>query len=169
MLEHCLAHLEQHPAPIALSLSAASLRDAANRERLLAQLKAHPQQAALLTLELDERHLPPSSELAEVCQAIRETGYSLGLQHFGGRFSLIGNLAHLGLAYLKIDGTYIRAIDQESDKRLFIEALFRATNSIDLPLIAEMVESQGELDVLCELGLQGAMGRLIGAPAPWHG
>ncbi|MDH4607224.1 cyclic di-GMP receptor LapD [Pseudomonas sp. BN102] len=168
MLEHCLAHLERHPAPIALSLSAASLRDAVNRERLLAQLKAHPQQAALLTLELDERHLPPSGELAEVCQAIRETGYSLGLQHFGGRFSLIGNLAHLGLAYLKIDGTYIRAIDQESDKRLFIEALFRATNSIDLPLIAEMVESQGELDVLRELGIQGAMGRLIGAPAPWH-
>ncbi|BAN47630.1 cyclic di-GMP receptor LapD [Metapseudomonas resinovorans] len=169
MLEHCLAHLAQTPSPLALSLSAASLRQADNRERLLGMLKAHPQQATLLTLELDERHLPPASELGEVCQAIRETGYSVGLQHFGGRFSLIGNLAHLGLAYLKIDGTYIRAIDQESDKRLFIEALFRATNSIDLPLIAEMVETQGELEVLRELGIKGAMGRLIGAPAPWHG
>ncbi|MFC5695709.1 cyclic di-GMP receptor LapD [Pseudomonas sp. GCM10022186] len=168
MLEHCLAHLEQHPAPIALSLSASSLREDANRERLLALLKSHPRQAALLTLELDERHLPPANQLAQICQAIRETGYSLGLQHFGGRFSLIGNLAHLGLAYLKIDATYIRAIDQESDKRLFIEALFRATNSIDLPLIAEMVETPGELDTLRELGIQGAMGRLIGAPAPWH-
>ncbi|MFZ6046680.1 cyclic di-GMP receptor LapD [Pseudomonas sp. CR3202] len=168
MLEHCLAHLEQHPAPIALSLSAASLGEEANRERLVALLKSHPQQAALLTLELDERHLPPASQLAQICQAIRETGYNLGLQHFGGRFSLIGNLAHLGLAYLKIDATYIRAIDQESDKRLFIEALFRATNSIDLPLIAEMVETRGELDTLRELGIQGAMGRLVGAPAPWH-
>ncbi|MCY1276196.1 diguanylate cyclase (GGDEF) domain protein [compost metagenome] len=169
MLEHCLAHLQQSPSPIALSLSATSLRPGEQRERLLALLKAHPQQAQLLTLELDERHLPPASELGPLCQAIRETGYGVGLQHFGGRFSLIGNLAHLGLAYLKIDGTYIRAIDQESDKRLFIEALFRATNSIDLPLIAEMVESQGELDVLRELGIRGAMGRLIGAPAPWHG
>ena len=169
MLEHCLAHLQQTPSRIALSLSAASLRPGEHRERLLALLKSHPQQAELLTLELDERHLPPASELGQLCQAIRETGYGVGLQHFGGRFSLIGNLAHLGLAYLKIDGTYIRAIDQESDKRLFIEALFRATNSIDLPLIAEMVESQGELDVLRELGIQGAMGRLIGAPAPWHG
>ncbi|MDH4651520.1 EAL domain-containing protein [Pseudomonas sp. JS3066] len=168
MLEHCLAHLQQTQSPIALSLSAVSLQPGEHRERLLALLKAHPQQATLLTLELDERHLPPANELGQVCQAIRETGYSVGLQHFGGRFSLIGNLAHLGLAYLKIDGTYIRAIDQESDKRLFIEALFRATNSIDLPLIAEMVETQGELDVLRELGIQGAMGRLIGAPAPWH-
>ena len=78
-----------------------------------------------------------------------------------------GNLTHLGLAYLKIDGNYIRAIDQESDKRLFIEAMFRATNSIDLPLMAEMVETAGELHALKELGIYAAMGRLIGAPAPW--
>ena len=45
--------------------------------------------------------------------------------------------------------------------------MFRATNSIDLPLIAEMVESEGELQVLREMGIKGAMGRLIGAPAPW--
>jgi len=98
---------------------------------------------------------------------VREAGYHLGLQHFGGRFSLIGNLTHLGLAYLKIDGSYIRAIDKEDDKRMFIEAIFRATNSIDLPLIAEMVETEGELSVLKELGIYGAMGRLVGAPAPW--
>ncbi|PZQ33419.1 MAG: hypothetical protein DI559_14505, partial [Ectopseudomonas oleovorans] len=52
-------------------------------------------------------------------------------------------------------------------KRMFIEAIFRATNSIDLPLIAEMVETEEELAVLTELGIHGAMGRLIGAPAPW--
>ena len=52
---------------------------------------------------------------------------------------------------------------------MFIEAVFRATNSIDLPLIAEMVETEGELAVLKELGLYGAMGRLLGAPEPWKG
>ncbi|QMV61425.1 EAL domain-containing protein [Pseudomonas berkeleyensis] len=168
MLEHALTHLNDHPEPLALSLSAAILREPAQRAKLLALLKEHPQQASLLTLEVDERHLPPPAELEALSQSLRDAGYGLGLQHFGGRFSLIGNLTHLGLAYLKIDGTYIRAIDQESDKRLFIEAIFRATNSIDLPLIAEMVETQGELEVLTELGVHGAMGRLIGAPAPWQ-
>lgn len=169
MLEHCLAHLAQHQAPLALSLSAATLREPASLKRLLEILRQHPQQANLLTLEVDERHLPPAAELENLSQAVRGAGFSLGLQHFGGRFSLIGNLTHLGLAYLKIDGTYIRAIDQESDKRMFIEAVFRATNSIDLPLIAEMVETEGELAVLKELGLYGAMGRLLGAPTPWQG
>jgi diguanylate cyclase (GGDEF)-like protein len=168
MLEHALVHLSRHAEPLALSLSAATLREAATQDRFLALLRSHPQQAHLLTLEVDERHLPPPAELEALSQNLREAGYGLGLQHFGGRFSLIGNLTHLGLAYLKIDGTYIRAIDLESDKRMFIEAIFRATNSIDLPLIAEMVETQGELEVLTELGVHGAMGRLIGAPAPWQ-
>ncbi|HEY1027230.1 MAG TPA: EAL domain-containing protein [Pseudomonas sp.] len=168
MLEHALAHLTRHPEPLALSLSAATLREPAKRDQFLALLRHHPEQASLLTLEVDERHLPPPAELETLSQNLREAGYGLGLQHFGGRFSLIGNLTHLGLAYLKIDGTYIRAIDQESDKRMFIEAIFRATNSIDLPLIAEMVETRGEFEVLSELGVHGAMGRLIGAPAPWE-
>ncbi|WP_394233842.1 cyclic di-GMP receptor LapD [Pseudomonas anguilliseptica] len=167
MLEHSLAHLSQHAAPLALSLSAATLRDSETLKRMFDILRQHPQQASLLTLEVDERHLPPAAELEALSQSIRDTGFSLGLQHFGGRFSLIGNLTHLGLAYLKLDGTYIRAIDQETDKRMFIEAVFRATNSIDLPLIAEMVETEGELAVLKELGLYGAMGRLLGAPEPW--
>lgn len=167
MLEHSLAHLTQHPRPLALSLSAATLRNEQDKARLLDVLNRHEDVAHLMTLEIDERHLPPPAELEALSQSIREAGFNLGLQHFGGRFSLIGNLTHLGLAYLKIDGTYIRAIDQESDKRLFIEAIFRATNSIDLPLIAEMVETEEELAVLTELGVHGAMGRLIGAPAPW--
>ncbi|WP_339512711.1 cyclic di-GMP receptor LapD [Pseudomonas sp. RL_15y_Pfl2_60] len=168
MLEHSLKHLAMHPEPLALSLSAATLREPESWTKLLSVLKQHPEQAALMTLELDERHLPSAPELETLGQQIRATGYQLGLQHFGGRFSLIGNLTNLGLAYLKVDGSYIRAIDQESDKRLFIEAIFRAANSIDLPLIAEMVETEAELKVLNELGIEGAMGRLIGAPSPWQ-
>ena len=167
MLEHCLAHLARHPQPLALSLSAATLRNTASLGKLLDVLKANPQQGELLTLELDERYLPPPAELETLSRQIRDAGYHLGLQHFGGRFSLIGNLTHLGLAYLKIDGSYIRAIDLEDDKRLFIEAIYRATHSIDLPLIAEMVETAGELKVIQELGIHAAMGRLLGAPAPW--
>jgi EAL domain-containing protein (putative c-di-GMP-specific phosphodiesterase class I) len=94
------------------------------------------------------------------------TGFRIGLQHFGGHFSQIGNLTQLGLAYLKIDGAYIRGIDAERDKRLFIEAVCRTTHSIDLPLIAEKVETQGELEAIRTLGVFGVMGRLIGEPKP---
>ena len=167
MLEHALDHVRRYRQPLGLSLAGATLHDQVSMALILHTLREHPQAAELLTLELDERSLPPPEQLQPLCQSIRETGFRIALQHFGGRFSLIGNLTHLGLAYLKIDGSYIRGLDKEADKRVFIEAIRRTTHSIDLPLIAEMVENEGEAQALRELGIHGVMGRLIGAPAPW--
>lgn len=168
VLEQVIRRLQQAPQSLALSLSATTLRDPQSRQAILQQLRTNPEQARLLSLELDARYLAGGQELQQWSQNIRSTGARLGLQHFGGQFSHIGNLTHLGLAYLKIDGAYIRNIDQDGDKRIFIEAIYRTTNSIDLPLIAEMVETEGELRVLAELGVRGAMGHLIGAPGQWE-
>ena len=166
MLEATLDYLIINRWPLALSLSGSTLRDPAQLQHILDMLESLPELAPLLILEIDERQLPPQEELQRLSHSLLNTGYRIGLQHFGGSFGQIGNLAQLGLAYLKIDGAYIRHIDEQSDKRLFIEAIFRATNSIDLPLIAEMVETKGELQVIRELGLFGVMGRLIGPPEP---
>nr|WP_314531643.1 EAL domain-containing protein [uncultured Pseudomonas sp.] len=166
MLEATLDYLIVNRWPLALSLSGSTLRDPLQLGKVLDMLESLPDLAPLLTLEIDERQLPPPLELQRLCHSLLDTGYRIGLQHFGGSFSQIGNLTQLGLAYLKIDGAYIRGIDHQSDKRLFIDAIFRATNSIDLPLIAEMVETQGEFETIRELGVYGVMGRLIGPPEP---
>ncbi|UVL41898.1 EAL domain-containing protein [Pseudomonas sp. B21-040] len=166
MLEATLDYLVVNRWPLALSLSGSTLRDPAQLRQIIDLLDSLPELAPLLTLEIDERQLPPPEELQRLSHSLLDTGYRIGLQHFGGSFSQIGNLTQLGLAYLKIDGAYLRSIDVQPDKRLFIDAIYRATNSIDLPLIAEMVETQGELEVIRELGLFGVMGRLIGPPEP---
>ena len=166
MLEATLDYLVVNRWPLALSLSGSTLRDPVQLREIIDLLDSLPDLAPLLTLEIDERQLPPPEELQRLSHSLLDTGYRIGLQHFGGSFSQIGNLTQLGLAYLKIDGAYIRSIDVQPDKRLFIDAIYRATNSIDLPLIAEMVETQGELEVIRELGLFGVMGRLIGPPEP---
>ncbi|MHC8342866.1 cyclic di-GMP receptor LapD [Pseudomonas sp. RT6P73] len=166
MLEATLDYLVVNRWPLALSLSGSTLRDQTQLKQIIDMLESLPELAPLLTLEIDERQLPPPEELQRLSHSLLDTGYRIGLQHFGGSFSQIGNLTQLGLAYLKIDGAYIRHIDEQRDKRLFIDAIYRATNSIDLPLIAEMVETKGELEVIRELGLFGVMGRLIGPPEP---
>ena len=166
MLEATLEYLVVNRWPLALSLSGNTLRDQTQLKHIIDMLESLPELAPLLILEIDERQLPPPEELQRLSHSLLDTGYRIGLQHFGGSFSQIGNLTQLGLAYLKIDGAYIRHIDEQPDKRLFIDAIYRATNSIDLPLIAEMVETKGELEVIRELGLFGVMGRLIGPPEP---
>lgn len=168
MLELVLQQMQLHDQSLALNLSAATLADQAALNKVFDTLKQHPRLGKRLTLEIGEEQLPEHSVLVQLTRRLRELGFSLAVQRFGGRFSMIGNLAHLGLAYLKIDGSYIRAIDEESHKRLFIEAIQRAAHSIDLPLIAERVETEGELQVIREMGIQGVQGQLFGQPAPWQ-
>nr|BFD38846.1 EAL domain-containing protein [Pseudomonas sp. FFPRI_1] len=168
MLEQVLKQMAGHQHSLALNLSAATLADPQALNRVFETLRQHSDLGSRLTLEIGEEQLPEQIQLEQLTRRLRELGFSLSLQRFGGRFSMIGNLARLGLAYLKIDGSYIRDIDQESDKRLFIEAIQRAAHSIDLPLIAERVETAGELQVIREMGLYGVQGQLFGEPAPWR-
>ena len=168
MLEGVLQQMAGHSESLALNLSAATLADPQALNKVFEMLRQHSDLGSRLTLEIGEEQLPDQAVLEQLTQRLRELGFSLSLQRFGGRFSMIGNLSRLGLAYLKIDGSYIRAIDQESDKRLFIEAIQRAAHSIDLPLIAERVETAGELQVIREMGLFGAQGQLFGEPKPWQ-
>jgi diguanylate cyclase (GGDEF)-like protein len=168
MLGWVLAQMESHAEHVALSLSGSTVREPQVLAKLYEMLGQHAHLGPRLTLELDEDQLPEQGMLEVMTQRLHSLGFDLGLQHFGGRFSMIGNLAKLGLAYLKVDGSYLRSIDQENDKRLIIEAMQRAANSIDLPLIAERVETEGEWQVLRSMGIEGVQGRLFGEPAPWQ-
>ena len=168
MLERVLEQMSEHDQSLALNLSSATLTDPQAQNKVFELLRTHSNLGPRLTLEIGEEQLPEQAVLEQLTRRLRELGFSLSLQRFGGRFSMIGNLARLGLAYLKIDGSYIRAIDLESDKRLFIEAIQRAAHSIDLPLIAERVETEGELSVIREMGLYGVQGQLFGEPKPWQ-
>lgn len=165
VLRRTIEHLLHHNRVLAVSLSGSSLRDVA----VLALLDdLIPEQGSQLIIELDENELPSQEVLAVLARQLLTKKCRLGIQHFGGHFSMIGNLSHLGLAYLKVDGIYIRNIDSEPDKRLFLEAMYRAAHNIDLPLIAERVETAGEWKLLNELGFSGGQGYLLGAPAPWR-
>jgi len=167
MVELVLEHMTTHRLPLALSLSTASLETAQGQDALLALLRRHGQLSSRLTLELSSNQVLPAARLESLAHSLNQLGFTLGLQHFGGRFGLLGNLSRLGLAWLKIDGSYIHDIDREEDKRLFIAAIQQAASSIELPLIAEWVETPAELAVLQKIGMQGVAGRLFGEPAPW--
>lgn len=167
VIEKVLQHLRRHSQPLAVNLSGATLADAASLQKIFELLGKQPTHGALLTLEIGEEQLPEQAALESLIRRLHGLGYTVALQRFGGRFSMIGNLANLGLAYLKIDGGYIRSIDTEPQKQLFIEAIRRAAHSIDVPLIAERVETAGEWRVLHEMGVEGIQGQISGEPAPW--
>ncbi|WP_313048869.1 cyclic di-GMP receptor LapD [Atlantibacter subterraneus] len=162
MLKQTLREMAKSQDSVALSISGESVADDASLDALLSPLKSDPQLASRLTLELDENELPDPERVSAIMSRLKEAGCNLGIQHFGGRFHLIGNLPQWGLAWIKVDGSYIRNLNKEEDKKLFIQAIYWATRQINLPLIAERVETMGELAELEKIGLYGAMGRFFG-------
>ena len=167
MLALTLEQMAGHRLPLALSLSVASLESAQAQAELLALLRRHTALSSRLTLELAGDQALPAARLESLIHSVRRLGFAVSLQHFGGRFGAPGSLSRLGLAWLKVDGGYIQRVDRDEDKRRFLGALQRAASGIDLPLIAEWVETPEELQVLRALGFQGVVGRLFGEPLPW--
>lgn len=169
MLKQTLREMGNTGGTLSLSICGKSVADDEALEALLQPLKQEPALAARLVLELDENELPDAERMSVVVRRLKEVGCRMGIQHFGGQFHLIGNLPQWGLAWIKVDGSYVRNIDNEEDKRLFIEAIYWATRQIDLPLIAERVETAGELAILERIGLYGAMGRYFADASTMHG
>lgn len=168
MLKQTLRAMEHTTDAFALSISGESVADDTSLNALLQPLKAARHLAPRLTLELDENELPEPERVSILVKKLQALGCGLGIQHFGGRFHLIGNLPQWGLAWIKVDGGYIHHINKEEDKKLFIEAIYWATRQINLPLIAERVETEGELAELEKIGLYGAMGRYFSDASTLH-
>ncbi|HDZ57998.1 MAG TPA: EAL domain-containing protein [Pseudomonas xinjiangensis] len=167
MLQMAFAHLKRSPARLALSITAQTIDSVESRQLLLDELKANVGQAALLTLEADARYVQGSEQAASFASELGRVGTRFGLQHFGGELDLVGDLALVGLDYLKIDSSYIRDVDQEPQKRLYLESLVRTAQRIDLPLIAEQVETAEEIAALKMLGIGLMQGHALAAPGPW--
>jgi predicted signal transduction protein with EAL and GGDEF domain len=147
---------------VAVNLSGESILDADFRARLFAQIAARKDLAPRLWLEVSEigafQHF---EEFHAFCDALRPLGCRLGIEHFGRQFSEIGRLHGIGLDYLKVDGSFIRAIDTQSGNQAFIKGLCSIAHNIGLTVIAEGVQTAEELAILPELGFDGATGPAI--------
>lgn len=152
---------------LAINLSPSSLADPQFAPWLLAQLDRNPRVARSLTFELPEygasRELPALRQLAV---ALAARGSGLGLDHFGRGFNPLGYLAGLKLAYLKVDGRYIHALQSDSDSHYFIGTLREIAHGLDCLIIAEAVENASQLAAVAELRMDGAQGYHVAVPQP---
>lgn len=147
---------------VAVNLSGESILDADFRQRLHALVAARKDLAPRLWLEVSEvgafQHF---AEFHAFCNALRPLGCRLGIEHFGRQFSEIGRLNDIGLDYLKVDGSFIRAIDTQAGNQAFLKGLCSIAHNIGLTVIAEGVQTPAELASLPDLGFDGATGPAV--------
>lgn len=149
----------------ALNLSSISLHDAIFMKWLCSSLAQSPEMASRVLVEFPEYAATANlHNTREWVEQLNSLGCSCGIDHFGKGFSSFGYLRSLQLAYLKIDGSFIRNIDTDRDNQFFIRSLTDTMHSIDIRVYAQAVETRAERSALEGLGIDGIQGYLSGRP-----
>jgi EAL domain-containing protein (putative c-di-GMP-specific phosphodiesterase class I) len=97
---------------------------------------------------------------------LRLMGVHVALDGFGTGRSALGHLTQLPLDVLKLDRSLISRIDRDPQSRALCESIVGIGRALNLDVVAEGVESTGQLATLSQLGAGFAQGFLIARPMP---
>ncbi len=152
---------------IFVNLSGASL----GQEALLNEIAEKVRRSGILPgqlgFEITEQTAVGDLALAQAwMRGLREAGCFFALDDFGIGFSSFGYLQNLPADYVKIDGSFVRGLENNSSNRSLVKAIVNVAHSLGKETIGEMVESLPALAALRELHVEYAQGYAIGRPLP---
>lgn len=101
-----------------------------------------------------------------VMQRLRRQGFRFALDDFGSGLSSLNYLKTLPVDMLKIDGTFIRRLDDDVVARAMIEAITKIADLMNIHTCAEFVENDTILARLNELGIDYGQGYYFHRPSP---
>ncbi len=97
---------------------------------------------------------------------LRDLGLRLAVDDFGTGYSSLAQLKRFPIDVLKIDQGFIRDIPQSEDDMAISAAIIAMGHSMGLSVLAEGVETAGQLAFLQERGCDTYQGYLCSRPVP---
>lgn len=122
---------------------------------------------ALLELELTESMLLDDESTAiAIMSELKALGLSIAIDDFGTGFSNLGALARLPVDRLKIDRSIIRDIETNEAAASIASAIIAMGQRLRLRVLAEGVETPGQMEFLRDNHCDDLQGYLLGRPMP---
>jgi diguanylate cyclase (GGDEF)-like protein len=149
-----------------VNLSASQLGNPALIDEVRAVLESTGLAPNLLVLELTESvALVDLVESARVLSALKTLGVRIALDDFGTGFSSLSHLGALPVDVVKIDRSFVQAM-QESSGASVAEAVLQIARTFQLSPVAEGVEDEEQAARLRELECTQAQGYHFARPMP---
>ena len=112
-----------------------------------------------LTLELTESVLARRhEELRAVLTDVAALGVRLALDDFGTGYSSLALLQDLPVHTLKVDRSFVSALDADAMRQGFVQAIVDLAKTLDVALVAEGMETAAETSELRRLGCRAGQG-----------
>lgn len=150
---------------VSVNLSPINFQNASLAASVAEILADHGLSPEVLMLEITEGVIMNERSVAiETMHAVRKLGVGLSLDDFGTGYSSLSRLTQLPIRELKIDRGFMRDIESDSGARAIVTTVVRVGQSLQLTVVAEGVETEGQRNLLANLGCDVVQGFLY-APA----
>lgn len=104
--------------------------------------------------------------VAEGLSRHRASGVRLAVDDAGAGFASFRHVLELRPDFIKLDASLVRNVDKDRARRALARGFISFGKELDIVLVAEGVETHGELRTLRELGVDLVQGYLLGKPGP---
>jgi diguanylate cyclase (GGDEF)-like protein len=150
-----------------VNLSPASMFDTDWSAGFAALLRAAPQAAERLTVEIAET--AAIQDIDDACGFVaraKELGCRVAIDDFGAGYASFRNLRRLGADMVKIDGAFVQNIVKSEEDRAFVRTLIELARRLKLATAAEWVQDEEAARLLAGWGCDYLQGALVGLAAP---
>lgn len=115
------------------------------------------------TLEGEDIH--DRAHLVNIFQAYKQFGFKTAIDDFGSGYSSLSLLADFQPDFIKLDMSLVRGIDSHRARQRIVSSVANLCNDLNVQIIAEGVETQGERDYFDSLGIALMQGYWFAKPA----
>lgn len=159
-----------HPGLVfAVNLSFRQFHDRKMTETIFRIIYNANVDTSLLELELTESAMMHDPEYVQRClRELNQLGISFALDDFGTGFSSLSNLQHLPISLVKIDKSFVQELGVSGDAEHIIRAIISLAHSLQMSVVAEGVETKGQLEFLRQQHCDEVQGYYYARPMPWQ-
>jgi diguanylate cyclase (GGDEF)-like protein len=152
---------------VTVNVSSRELLDVGYVDRVRDILTATGLRARHLVLEITETALDAdTSDVVQPLRELRSMGVRIAIDDFGTGFSSLSRLDRLPVDVLKIDRSFVSAIQDQFGDAPLVAAVVALGHALGLTLVAEGIEDVHQRERLAELGCDEGQGYLFGRPMP---
>jgi diguanylate cyclase (GGDEF)-like protein/PAS domain S-box-containing protein len=156
------------PISVAVNVSANQFRAASLYDDVKQAIEASGISPARLILEITETAILADEHVAHrVFARLRQLGVRIALDDFGTGYSSLSYLQRFAFDKVKIDRSFVAGMLEQPANLAIIRAVIGIGRDLGIPVVAEGVETQMQVDALLAEGCALIQGYSYGRPKPY--